>query len=139
MFDDCNTFFKGKPDGRDESWTGVPRAGANPTPGARRAVLQRARCAILTLRVFRLLAGLRQATHVPKFRGGRPRTIFWANGHHRNRLGTARRPLRPTTGSTPLAWKANGRPSLPRWVTGAKYRASGRRPLAKLCSANYIL
>jgi hypothetical protein len=34
MFDDCNTFFKGKPDGRDESRTGVPGTGANATPGA---------------------------------------------------------------------------------------------------------
>ena len=55
MFDDCNTFFKGKPDGRDASSTGVPGTGANATPGTRRAVLQRARCAILTLRRFRPL------------------------------------------------------------------------------------
>src|SRR4051812_39098451 len=41
MFDDCNTFFKGKPDGRDECRTGAPGMGGNATSGPRRARLQR--------------------------------------------------------------------------------------------------
>ena len=89
MFDDCNTFFKGKPDGRDAAWPGVPGTGANATPGTRRAALPSARCAILTFSRFR-------PSSRPKVsRGPRGRARYFGTiSAHRNRLGTARRRLR---------------------------------------------
>ena len=70
MFDDCNTFFKGKPDGRDAMPDRDARCGRHcdtgcGTDGPHRSPLSN----FYTLRIRRPFRRLRQREHAGKFRG----------------------------------------------------------------------
>src|SRR6476661_7436701 len=134
MFDDCNTFFKGKPDGRDGARTGVPHAGAVATPGDGRQLRASPLRNSYISRKCGPFIRLRQRGHVPKFRAAAP-----------TRLG---RLIDPKLGSA-LAFRAErrracrstgppqGRPKAVEQALPEQSVAGPQRP--KLCAGSYIL
>jgi len=86
MFDDCNTFFKGKPDGRDGARTGVPHAGAVATPGDGRQLRASPLRNSYISRKCGPFIRLRQRGHVPKFRAAAPDQA-WAADRPEARVG----------------------------------------------------
>jgi len=108
MFDDCNTFFKGKPDGRDGARTGVPHAGAVATPGDGRQLRASPLRNSYISRKCGPFIRLRQRGHVPKFRAAAPDQA-WAADRPEARVGPCF-PRRKAAGACRSTGPPQGRP-----------------------------
>lgn len=117
MFDDCNTFFKGKPDGRDAFRAGVPCGCENATPDTRVGWSRSLPLRNSYTPLIPAAHGIRHRKHVPKFRGHGPRTMLWADRGFRERPGTVpcrlrgrdRKRTSSLSRRSSLEWRAAGR------------------------------